>query len=166
MNPIIRFSVVALLIMGALAGCAFPSIIATNTTNADELLRKLGKPTEVRANPAGGEFWDYAYGPEGTETWRFGIDGSRVVRSKEQLLTHERLTKVVPGTTTEAQVRELLGKPGQITHLSLGPVWEWRVNLKPTPGHYFVSFDHKGLAASKGVVTDFHADGDDFGGAP
>ncbi len=166
MNPITRFAITVLLMLSALAGCALPGAIAVNTTNADELQRKLGKPSETLANPAGGEFWDYAYGPEGTETWRFAIDGSRMVRSKEQLLTHQRLDKVIPGATTEAQVRELLGKPGQIMRLSQGPVWEWRVSLKPTPGHYFVSFDQKGVAASKGIVRDFHADGDDFGGAP
>lgn len=165
MNPIIRVAITTLLTTIALGGCALPGAVATGSINADELLRKLGKPTETMANPTGGEFWDYAYGPAGTETWRFGIDGGRVVRSKEQLLTPQRLDKVIPGTSTEAQVRELLGKPGQIMRLAQGPVWEWRVNLRPTMGHYFVSFDQKGLAASKGVIMDFHADGDDIGSA-
>lgn len=151
-----------LLVLLALAGCAVPSHVALNTP-ADNLMKSLGKPTETRANPSGGEFWDYAYGPQGTETWRYGIDGGRVVRSKEQLLTDERLHKVIPGTTTEAQVRDLLGKPSQIMNLRVGPVWEWRVDLKPMLGYYFVSFDGKGVAASKGVMTDPVFDGDDKG---
>jgi hypothetical protein len=152
-----------LLILGVLAGCAQPGLIVPNSTSADELLRKFGKPAETRANPSGGEFWDYVYGPAGAETWRFSIDGGRVVRSKEQLLTFERLYKVIPGTTTEAQVRELLGKPSQIMNLRVGPVWEWRANLQPAPGHFFVTFDGKGVAVSKGAVLDPHFDGGDKG---
>lgn len=156
-----------LLILGVLAGCAQPGLIVPNTTSADELLRKFGKPAETRTNLGGGEFWDYVYGPTGTETWRFGIDGGRVVRSKEQLLTFERLHKVIPGTTTEAQVRELLGKPGQIMNLRTGLVWEWRANLQPALGHFFVTFDGKGVAINKGTVLDFSADGSgDKGGDP
>ena len=56
-----------LLIIGTLAGCALPGSIAPSTTNADALLQKLGKPTETRPNPQGGEFWEYVYGPVGTE---------------------------------------------------------------------------------------------------
>jgi hypothetical protein len=158
MKRISRFTT-ALLLLGTLAACALPGSIVPNTTTADELLKKFGKPSETRANPGGGEFWDYAYGPTGTETWRFGVDGGRTVRSKEQLLTHARLYKVITGTTTESQVRELLGKPSQIMNLGTGPVWEWRVNLQPTLAFFFVSFDGKGLVASKGVVMDFTADG-------
>ncbi len=146
----------------ALTGCALPGSVALNTP-ADTLIKSLGKPTETRVNPAGGEFWDYTYGPACMETWRFGLDGSRVVRSKEQLLTYERLYKVVAGTTTEAQVRELLGKPAQIMNLRQGPVWEWRVNLQPTPGYFFVSFDGKGIATGKGTIMDVAMDGDDKG---
>jgi hypothetical protein len=153
----------ALLLLGTLAACALPGAIVPNTTTADELQKHLGKPSETKANPGGGEFWDYVYGPSGTETWRYGVDGGRVVRSKEQLLTDERLHKVVTGATTEAQVRELLGKPSQIMNLGMGPVWEWRVNLRPTMGFFFVSFDRKGLATSKGVLMDVAIEGDDRG---
>jgi hypothetical protein len=166
MKPIFRW-IPALFLLAWLAGCALPGSIVPNTTTADELLRKFGKPTETRTNPAGGEFWDYVYGPLGTESWRFGIDGGRTVRSKEQLLTYERLGKVAVGSATEAQVRELLGKPSQIMQLRMGPVWEWRVNLQPSLGHFFVGFDTKGVAASRGVVMDFTADGGgDKGGNP
>jgi hypothetical protein len=147
----------SLLLLAALAGCALPGMIATNTS-ADVLSQKLGKPTETRANPAGGEYWDYVYGPEGTETWRFAIDGSRMVRSKEQILTHERLHKVVPGTTTQAQVRELLGKPSGIYELRMGPTWDWRIDMPPTKGHFIVNFDRNGVATSIGVLMDMIMD--------
>lgn len=162
MNPIFRMTFV-LLILGVLAGCALPGSIQPNTTNADELLKKLGKPAETRANPAGGEYWDYVYGPSGIETWRFGIDGGRVVRSKEQLLTYERLYKVTPGSTTQAQVLDLLGKPSGITNLAMGPSWDWRVDLRPTMGHFVVNFDRQGIASSVNVMMDMSIDSGDKG---
>ncbi len=160
MNLISRMTL-ALLILGALAGCALPGSIVPNTTGAGTLLQKLGKPTETRPNPQGGEFWEYAYGPAGTETWLFGIDGGRMVRSAEQILTHERLYKVVPGVTTQAQVRELLGKPGKVTQFRYETAWDWRVDLRPTLGHFFVRFDPGGVALGVGVLMDMTIDSND-----
>lgn len=162
MNPISRFTT-ALLLLGVLAGCALPDRIVPNTTSADVLVSKLGKPSTTRANPSGGEIWDYVYGPSGFETWRFTIDGGRMVRSKEQLLTYERLYKVVPGTTTEAQVLDLLGKPSAIMKLSMGPSWEWRINMRPNLGHFIVNFDRNGIASSIGVMMDMTHDSSDKG---
>jgi hypothetical protein len=47
----------AILLLGLIAGCANPGAIAPNVTTADELLKRLGSPTDKRANPACGEFW-------------------------------------------------------------------------------------------------------------
>ncbi|MBM3342332.1 MAG: hypothetical protein FJY56_09505 [Betaproteobacteria bacterium] len=145
--------------LAVLAGCALPGSVATNIS-ADELVRQLGKPTETRANPAGGESWDYVYGPAGMQTWRFTIDAGRMVRAKEPLLTDERFYRIVPGTTTQAEVRDLLGKPSGITQLAMGPVWDWRIDMNPTPGHYFVNFDRSGVAVSVGIMMDIRTDGD------
>ncbi|MDH5343922.1 MAG: hypothetical protein OEW79_13950, partial [Betaproteobacteria bacterium] len=128
-----------LMLLAVLAGCAMPASIVPNDTSANELLQRLGKPTDVRPNAQGGEFWEYAYGPEGTETWLFGID-SGMVRSSTQLLTRERLQLVVPGVTTEAQVRELLGKPRDITRIRDETAWEWRVDMPPNLGLFVVRF--------------------------
>ena len=154
-----------LLIIGALAGCASPGSVVPNATTADELLKKLGKPTDTRPDPQGGEFWEYAYGPQGTQTWLFGIDRSRMVRSATQLLTQERLHRVVPGVTTEAQVRELLGKPRRITRFREETAWEWRVDLNPTKGLYVVRFDPNGLATGINVLMDISADSNDRKGS-
>lgn len=159
MNLISRLTLV-LLIIGALASCALPGAIMPNTTTADELLKKLGKPTDTRPHPQGGEWWEYAYGPEGTETWLFGVDSSRMVRSSTQLLTEERLYRVVPGVTTEVQVRELLGKPRFVTRFREETAWEWRVNLQPTLGLYIVRFGPNGLATGVNVLMDPSIDGD------
>ena len=148
------------LMIAVLAGCAMPGSIVPNTTT-DELAKKLGGPSDKRANPQGGEFWDYVYGPEGFTTWRYAVDTGGMVRSAEQLLTLERLYKVAPGETTEAGVLELLGRPRMITRYRHEVVWEWRVNLSPVRGIYIVRFGFDGRARSAGVMEDVPAnDGD------
>jgi len=154
------FCIALALLVGVLAGCAQPGSIVPNTTTADELAKKLGRPTDKRPNPQGGEFWDYAYGPEGVATWRYAIDDNRMVRSADQLLTYERLHKVVPGVTTEAGVIELLGRPRLVTRYSYETAWEWRVDLSPNRGIFFVRFGHDGLARGVGIMADMALDGD------
>ncbi len=157
MRLISRF-IPVLLVIGALAGCAMPGSIVPNSTTADELLKKLGAPTDKRPNPQGGEFWEYAYGPEGTETWLFGIDQGRMVRSSLQLLTEERIHQIVPGKTTEAEVLALLGKPRQITRFREESAWEWRVSMSPGYGLYVVRFGPDGRATGINVLQDVLGD--------
>lgn len=165
MNAFRRYTVI-LMVIGLLAGCAMPGAIAPNTTTADELLKKLGQPTDKRPNPQGGEFWEYAYGPEGTETWLFGIDQGRMVRSSTQLLTEERLQQVIAGKSTQADVRALLGKPREIVRLREEIVWEWRTRIGPDYGVYVVRFGTDGRALGYNVLRDFKSDGErgDSGG--
>jgi hypothetical protein len=147
-----------LLTLGVLAGCAMPETIVPNATSAVELLQRLGKPTDIRVNPQGGEYWEYAYGPEGTETWLFGIDRGKMVRSSTQLLTEERLHRVVPGVTTETQVRELLGAPRKTTQFREEIAWEWRVDLSPNLGEFVVRFNPAGVVTGYNVLVDIPAD--------
>lgn len=154
---------IALLLITSLSGCAIPSSIKPGTT-ADQLTQKLGKPTETRPHPQGGESWDYVYGPEGIETWRFDLDRNRVVSASTQLLTHERLQQVIAGTTTAAEVKTLLGQPREINKLGGETVWEWRVAIGPEPGVFVVRFDSKGIATGYNVLRDFrYDDGRDAG---
>lgn len=148
------------LIIGALAGCASPGSIAPGTTTS-ELVKQLGSPNDKRTDPRGGEFWDYTSGPEGFTTWRFAVDKG-MVRSAEQLLTLERLYRVIPGETNEAGVLELLGKPRMITRYSHEVVWDWRVNLSPMKGFYLVRFGFDGRVHGVGTLEDPPLDGDKF----
>ncbi|RPI48168.1 MAG: hypothetical protein EHM59_01860 [Betaproteobacteria bacterium] len=152
----------AFLIIAMLAGCAMPSAIKPGVTTADELVQRLGQPTETRANPQGGESWDYVYGPEGVETWRFDVDSSRMVRSSTQLLTEERLKLIVPGKTTDADALALLGKPREITRYREEIAWEWRVQLGHEYGIYVVRFSPDGRALGYNVLRDAKSD-DSYG---
>jgi hypothetical protein len=154
------FCIALALLISVLAACAAPGSIVPNTTSADELVKKLGKPSDTRPNPQGGELWDYVYGPEGVTTWRYAVDNKRMVRSADQLITHERLYKVVPGVTTEAGVIELLGRPRLISRYSYETAWEWRVQLTGEMGIFFVRFTHDGIATGVGIQKDVTIDGD------
>lgn len=145
-----------------LTGCAMPSAIKSGTT-AEELLQKLGKPTEVRPGPQGGESWDYVYGPEGRETWRYDLDAGRKVSTATQLLTEERLQKIIAGSTTQDEVRQLLGKPREMVVLGGETYWEWRVGLTPDYGVFVVRFAPNGIVNGYNVLRDDSGDGKDSG---
>lgn len=161
MNTFLRFTAV-LALTGLLGACAIPGAIKPGAS-ADELTQKLGKPTEVRSDPDGGESWDYVYGPEGVQTWRFDLDRGRTVRNSTQLLTEERLFRVVPGTTTEAGVIALLGKPREIVKYREEAAWEWRVAIGPEYGVYVVRFGPDGKASGFNVLRDVKFDDRDSG---
>lgn len=150
-------SAAALVLIGALSGCAVPSAIQIGTST-DELQQRLGKPTEVHKSAQGGELWDYASGPEGVETWRFDIDRNRKVGSATQLLTQERLYRIVPGVSTADDVKMMLGKPRDIDHLAGETVWEWRVALPPEVGVFVVRFGPDGKASGYNVLEDIKSD--------
>lgn len=152
--------ILIVLLATALAGCASPGSIVPGSASVADLTSKLGKPADKRSNPQGGEIWDYTYGPEGTATWRYTIDAGGVVRSAEQLLTLERLYKVVPGETTEAGVIELLGKPRMVSRYRHETVWDWRAQLVVNRGYFIVRFGSDGRALGTGVLEDMAIDGD------
>jgi len=147
----------ALLLISILTGCAIPSAIKVGAS-ADELQQRLGKPTEIHKDARGGELWDYAYGPEGLETWRFDIDRNRRVSSATQLLTQERLYRVQPGVSTTDDVKMLLGKPRDIGHIAGETTWEWRVALPPELGVFIVRFGPDGKASGYNVLEDIKTD--------
>jgi len=106
----------------------------------------------------GSELWDYVYGPEGVETWRFDIDRNRKVGSATQLLTQERLYRVVPGVSTADDVKMLLGKPREIVKLGGETAWEWRVAMPPEVGVFVVRFGPDGKASGYNVLEDIKSD--------
>lgn len=156
MNFHIRLST-TLLLIGALAGCAAPSAIRVGAS-ADEVQQRLGKPTEVLKGAQGGELWDYVYGPEGVESWRFAIGSNRKVAGTTQLLTQERLHRVVPGVSTADDVKMLLGKPREVINLGGETVWEWRVAIPPEVGVFVVRFGPDGKASGYNVLEDIKSD--------
>lgn len=123
----------ALLSAAALAGCASaPASFVPGQTTIVEVRARSGTPTDIRFDRNGEELWEYARGPQGTETYlvRFGSEGK--VKEVTQLLTDDQLMKVVPGTMTKADVRHLLGRPSDQTFTRAGTIWSWRFRRQGT----------------------------------
>ncbi|MGH7412084.1 MAG: outer membrane protein assembly factor BamE domain-containing protein [Candidatus Methylomirabilis sp.] len=115
----------------------------------------MGAPTDTRVDRNGDKLWEYATGPQGTVTYlvRVGADGR--VKDVSQLLTYEQLEKVVPGTMTKADVRDLLGRPSEEDDLPVGLTWSWRyLHFGLQPGYLVVSFNPDGTVRDKIAIID------------
>ena len=122
--------------IAALAGCAGPNAFAPGSGIVDVRAR-VGTPTDIRFDRNGDELWEYARGPLGYETYlvRVGTDGK--VKEVSQILTDDQLAKIVPGTMTKADVRNLLGRPSDEMFTGAGTVWSWRFKRSGVqPGHF------------------------------
>lgn len=158
----LRFAVVAVL-AGVLAACAGPGSIVPKESTISDVKDRLGPPTDIRFDAAGNEYWEYARGPQGTETFLYQIGKDGRVASATQLLTQSQVDRIVRGQSTKAEVRSLLGRPANQRFFRNGTVWEWRAMINITPGYYAVRFDDRGVAQEVMVLPDASADGQDKG---
>lgn len=137
-----------------ITGCAGPgSLVAGQSTEADVRAR-MGNPTDTRAE-AGDKVWEYATGPEGFYTYQVRIGADGRVRQVTQLLTEERFATIVPGRTTQTEVRNLLGRPMDDTNYRAGQTWSWRyMRMGISPGYMVVKFNPDGTVAERIVIID------------
>ena len=98
------------------AGCVSydgRGLVPGKSTAAD-VERVMGPPAEKIATAGGDSTWFYPHAPAGRDTYavRIGPDGA--VRAVEQRLTEANMAKLVAGTSTVKQVREIFGPPNRI----------------------------------------------------
>jgi len=120
-----------------------------------EMRARVGTPTDIRFDRNGDELWEYATGPMGYETHlvRIGIDGN--VKEVKQILTEDQMLKLVPGTMTKADARNLLGRPSDQTFTASGTVWSWRfLKFGVQPGHLTVRFNPDNTVMDRIVILD------------
>ena len=140
---------------GILGACAGPGSLAPGQSTEADVRARMVTPTDTRTEPNGDKVWDYSTGPEGfyTHQVRIGADGR--VRQVTQLLTEERLATIVPGKTTKAEVRNLLGRPMDNTNYRAGETWSWRyLRMGVSPGYMVVSFSPDGTVRERIVIID------------
>jgi SmpA / OmlA family len=140
---------------GLLGGCATGhSLVPGQSTEADVRAR-MGAPTDTRAEADGDRVWEYARGAEGFHTYmvRMGPDGR--VKEVAQVLTEERLARIVPGKTTRSEVRRLLGRPGFEDTYGVGLTWSWRYKKGDVhSGHLVVSFNRDDTVSTRIAILD------------
>ena len=148
-------SIPALLAVLLLAGCGSAGSLVPGQSSQADVRARLGAPTETRKDRNGDELWEYAGGREGTETYlvRLGPDGK--VKEVTQLVTEERLMRVVPGQTIRQEVRDLLGKPSEEMMTGAGEAWSWRFNFGGSQlGHLVVTFNPDNTVKERMTIRD------------
>ncbi|HEX9686194.1 MAG TPA: outer membrane protein assembly factor BamE [Burkholderiales bacterium] len=145
----------AMLVAAALTGCVSPRSFAPGTSMV-EMLARAGPPTDIRFDRNGDELWEYTTGPSGTETYlvRAGADGR--VKEVTQLLTEDQMNTIVPGKMTKADVRQILGKPSEVSFTAAGTVWSWRFKRDGIQlGHLTVRFNPDNTVMERIAIIDF-----------
>lgn len=129
-------------------------------STAAEVEALMGPPAERRVSAEGGSVAYFTRGPLGRHTYAatYGPDG--VLRSIEQVLTYENANKLVPGTTTRQQVRELFGPPGEVSRLprQQREVWEYKWLYYDDKRVLWVQFSDDGIVREAINMHDFAAD--------
>ena len=148
-------TLVLLLSIAALAGCAGPRAMVPGQSTIVEMRARVGTPTDIRFDRNGDELWEYATGPMGYETYlvRIGTDGK--VKEVTQILTEDQMLKLVPGTMTKADARNLLGRPSDQTFTASGTVWSWRfMKFGVQPGYLTVRFNPDNTVMERIAIID------------
>lgn len=142
-------------------GCATPRSLVPGQSTDAEVRARMGSPTDTRVDRNGDQIWEYATGPEGFDTYvvRIGTDGK--VKETTQVLTEEQLAKVVPGKTTKADVRQLLGRPSDEAIYRTGLTWSWRFRRGGVqPGYMVVTFNPDNTVRDTIAIIDPSGDAD------
>lgn len=128
-------------------------IVPAQSSLAD-VRAKAGNPTDIRFDQNRDELWEYAWGPQGTQTYlvRAGPDGH--VKSVTQLLTEEQFGKIMPRQMTKRDVRHLFGRPSDESFLYNGTSWSWRGEFTGQRGYFVVHFDRDDVVLDKIIIFD------------
>jgi len=124
----------------SLWGCAGISAV---TTGMDEkqVQAKAGKPETVRKNADGSEVWEYPGGPLGRQTFMVTVGSDHAVKDVRQVMSERYFSQVKAGMSRD-EVRQLLGRPGEVSMFPARDeeVWSWRY-LQGNPMFFNVMFD-------------------------
>ncbi len=146
--------ILLLLSAATLAGCASPRSFSPGS-RMEDVLTRAGPPTDIRFDRNGDELWEYATGPQGFETYLVRAGSDRMVKEVTQLLTDDQMLKIVPGTMTKADARNLLGRPSEQTYTTAGLVWSWRFRRHGLlPGYLTVRFNADNTVNERIAIMD------------
>lgn len=150
---------VTAVLLSACASYSGSSLIAGVSTTA-EVEALMGKPAERVQTSGGGGVFYYPRGPVGRETYAVLIGADGKVQRVEQRLTDANIGKLVLGTTTVREVRELFGPPAATTHYARleRDVWEYPMDPVYRPYVLTVQFSADGIVREVFKMTDYEVD--------
>ena len=147
-------TLILLLLVTALAACAGPRGIVPDKTTLAQVYASMGRPTDIRFDANGDELWEYATGPQGTDTYLVSASTDGQVKEVTQLLTEEQFDKIRPGESDKLAVRNLLGRPSDELFYYNGTSWTWFVHVGPQDGNIVVHFRPDGVVLDKIIIID------------
>jgi outer membrane protein assembly factor BamE (lipoprotein component of BamABCDE complex) len=141
----------------ALLGCdgaRLAQLRVGESTEADVQAR-FGTPTEVYQLADGARQLEFSRQPEGVTNYMLTIGPDGKLRSMVQTLQPEMFAKVNPGLS-QAEVRQLLGRPASQRHFALKSqdLWEWRWQDGSDNKFFDVTFDAQGRVVASSVTED------------
>jgi outer membrane protein assembly factor BamE (lipoprotein component of BamABCDE complex) len=130
MTPMVRhpwLAFAALLLAGALVGCAGTPEQLQPGLSRGEVESRLGPPTAVHAL-ADGTRLQYSRQPAGQQVYNLDLDAQGRLQRVDQVLDLAWLERIEVGRWTEADVVRLLGRPALIERVARfdGKVWTYR----------------------------------------
>lgn len=136
------------------------SSLVTGKSTAAEVEALMGKPAERVDKPGGGSVLYYPRGPFGRETYAVSIGADGKVQAVEQRLTDANIARLVRGTTSAREVRELFGPPATTTHLPRlqREVWEYPMDPISMPYLLLVQFSADGIVREVFKMKDYSAE--------
>lgn len=122
--------------------------LTPGVTTEAQVRDQMGRPETERLFKDDSKRLEYPRGPQGTTTYMVDIDSHGKLIAVTQVLTAQNFAKVRIGMT-EDDVRQLLGKPGEVAVYRLKPetVWSWKWEESGATGDAFfnVHFDASGV---------------------
>ena len=151
-------TILFLALAALLGGCASYSgrgLVPGQATAAD-VDKLMGAPTEQRPGAGGETVRYYSRQPYGREIFAVRIGGDGRLIAVEQRLTTDNLGKMVRGSWSASQVRDLLGPPFEVHQLPRQEqqVWTYWMNGTTWPKHLYVQFSKDGILRDVIYVDD------------
>jgi len=156
----VNLKLIAAVIVLTISGCASFNgrglVPGQSTTNDVEVL--MGVPAE-RIKLAGGDtILYYPRQPMGRMTYAARMSPEGVLRSIDQLLTEQNIARLVGGTTTRGQAREIVGPPWRTSRLDRQQreVWEYTMfNFVQDPYFLYLQFSDDGIVREVIMIKDY-----------
>ena len=155
-------------VIAVLSGCASVTGrgLVPGQSTAQNVQALMGKPAEQLKAADGDTIWFYPNQPFGRTTYAVRVAPDGRVRSVEQVLTEENVRKLVPGVTTRAQVREVVGPPYESSRFERQQRESWgytMYNLNRQDFFLFVQMSDDGIVREVMMLEDRHKDQGDAG---
>jgi hypothetical protein len=155
---------VAGLVAALAAGCASfdgRGLVPGVSTGA-QVEALMGKPAGRMAGPDGSTVLYFSRNPMGRHNYAVTVGPDGVMRGIQQTLTQANIDKLMAGTTTSKQVREIFGPPDpySVTYLPLKErdVWEYRWFEAGDKRILWVQFSKDGILREVINTHDYEAD--------